>query len=88
MVQLAYQKAPRNGRLWMSEPRGLVEHFFGHEFGRLGTMLTRLLSARRLICAGGICTSVEEPCSRGLRHKRGLKPAATAKRHSTWVNAL
>jgi len=25
----------------MSEPRALVEHFFRHEFGRLGAGLTR-----------------------------------------------
>ena len=25
----------------MSEPRALVEHFFRHEFGRLGAVLTR-----------------------------------------------
>ena len=34
---------PRNGRLRMSEPRALVEHFFRHEFGRLVAVLTRSL---------------------------------------------
>jgi predicted RNA polymerase sigma factor len=32
----------------MSEPRALVEHFFRHEFGRLGAVLTRSLGIRRL----------------------------------------
>jgi RNA polymerase sigma factor (sigma-70 family) len=32
----------------MSEPRALVEHFFRHEFGRLGAVLTRSLGMRRL----------------------------------------
>src|SRR6266436_5879030 len=32
----------------MSEPRVLVEHFFRHEFGRLGAVLTRSLGVRRL----------------------------------------
>jgi RNA polymerase sigma-70 factor (ECF subfamily) len=32
----------------MSEPRALVEHFFRHEFGRLGAVLTRSLGVRRL----------------------------------------
>jgi RNA polymerase sigma-70 factor (ECF subfamily) len=32
----------------MSEPRGLVEHFFRHEFGRLVALLTRSLGVRRL----------------------------------------
>src|SRR5947209_13911257 len=32
----------------MSEPRGLVEHFFRHEFGRLVAVLTRSLGVRRL----------------------------------------
>src|SRR5262249_59014367 len=32
----------------MSEPRALVEHFFRHEFGRLGALLTRSLGVRRL----------------------------------------
>jgi RNA polymerase sigma-70 factor (ECF subfamily) len=32
----------------MSEPRALVEHFFCHEFGRLGAVLTRSLGVRRL----------------------------------------
>jgi RNA polymerase sigma-70 factor (ECF subfamily) len=32
----------------MTEPRALVEHFFRHEFGRLGAVLTRLLGVRRL----------------------------------------
>ena len=39
---------PRNGRLRMSEPRALVEHFFRHEFGRLVAVLTRSLGVRRL----------------------------------------
>ncbi len=39
---------PRNGWLRMSEPRGLVEHFFRHEFGRLCAVLTRSLGVRRL----------------------------------------
>src|SRR5947207_889783 len=39
---------PRNGRLRVSEPRALVEHFFRHEFGRLGAVLTRSLGVRRL----------------------------------------
>src|SRR5436190_22684967 len=39
---------PRNGRLYMSEPGALVEHFFRHEFGRLGAVLTRSLGVRRL----------------------------------------
>src|SRR6516165_10325684 len=39
---------PRNGRLRMNEPRALVEHFFRHEFGRLGAVLTRSLGVRRL----------------------------------------
>jgi hypothetical protein len=39
---------PRNGRLHMSEPRVLVEHFFRHEFGRLVAVLTRSLGVRRL----------------------------------------
>src|SRR5260370_18011384 len=39
---------PRNGRLRMSEPRELVEHFFRHEFGRLCAVLTRSLGVRRL----------------------------------------
>jgi len=39
---------PRNGRLQMSEPRDLVEHFFRHEFGRLCAVLTRSLGVRRL----------------------------------------
>jgi len=39
---------PRNGRLRMSEPRALVEHFFRHEFGRLCAVLTRSLGVRRL----------------------------------------
>jgi hypothetical protein len=30
----------------MSEPRGLVEHFFRHEFDRLGAVLTRSLGVR------------------------------------------
>src|SRR4051794_37182362 len=38
----------RNGRLRMSEPRALVEHFFRHEFGRLCAVLTRSLGVRRL----------------------------------------
>src|SRR5205823_4485268 len=37
-----------SGRLRMSEPRALVEHFFRHEFGRLGAVLTRSLGVRRL----------------------------------------
>ncbi len=32
----------------MSEPRALVEHFFRHDFGRLGAVLTRSLGVRRL----------------------------------------
>lgn len=32
----------------MSEPRGLVEHFFRHEFGRLVAVLTRSLGVRQL----------------------------------------
>ena len=32
----------------MSEPRALVEHFFRHEFGRMGAVLTRSLGVRRL----------------------------------------
>src|SRR5713101_6564703 len=32
----------------MSEPRALVEHFFRHEFGRLGAVLARSLGVRRL----------------------------------------
>jgi RNA polymerase sigma-70 factor (ECF subfamily) len=32
----------------MSEPRALVEHFFRHEFGRVGAVLTRSLGVRRL----------------------------------------
>src|SRR5260370_32523802 len=32
----------------MSEPRALVEHFFRHEFGRRGAVLTRSLGVRRL----------------------------------------
>jgi hypothetical protein len=32
----------------MSEPRALVEHFFRHEFNRLGAVLTRSLGVRRL----------------------------------------
>jgi RNA polymerase sigma factor (sigma-70 family) len=32
----------------MSEQRALVEHFFRHEFGRLGAVLTRSLGVRRL----------------------------------------
>jgi RNA polymerase sigma-70 factor (ECF subfamily) len=32
----------------MSEPRALVEHFFRHEFGRLGAVLTRSLGMHRL----------------------------------------
>ncbi len=32
----------------MTEPRALVEHFFRHEFGRLGALLTRSLGVRRL----------------------------------------
>src|SRR5229473_1765804 len=39
---------PRNGRLRMSEPRALVEHFFRHEFGRLCAVLTRSLGVRWL----------------------------------------
>src|SRR6202171_1973365 len=39
---------PRNGRLRMSEPRALREHFFRHEFGRLCAVLTRSLGVRRL----------------------------------------
>ena len=34
----------------MSEPLALVEHFFRHEFGRLGAVLTRSLDVRRLDC--------------------------------------
>src|SRR5260370_23859321 len=41
-------RVPRNGRLRMSEPRALVEHFFRHEFGRLVAVLTRSLGVRRL----------------------------------------
>src|SRR5215471_9819713 len=32
----------------MNEPHALVEHFFRHEFGRLGAVLTRSLGLRRL----------------------------------------
>src|SRR5438128_4825922 len=32
----------------MREPRALVEHFFRHEFGRLGAVLIRSLGVRRL----------------------------------------
>ena len=32
----------------MCEPRALVEHFFRHEFGRVGALLTRSLGVRRL----------------------------------------
>ena len=32
-----HDRDPRIGRLRMSEPRALVEHFFRHEFGRLGS---------------------------------------------------
>src|SRR2546427_3080662 len=32
----------------MSEPRALAEHFFRHEFGQLGAVLTRSLGVRRL----------------------------------------
>jgi RNA polymerase sigma-70 factor (ECF subfamily) len=32
----------------MNEPRALVEHFFRHEFGRKGAVLTRSLGVRRL----------------------------------------
>src|SRR5438034_11684673 len=39
---------PRNGWLRMSEPRALVEHFFRHEFGRLGAARTRSPGVRRL----------------------------------------
>src|SRR5260370_30651384 len=39
---------PRNGRLRMSKPRALVEHFFRHEFGRLSAVLTRSLGVRHL----------------------------------------
>src|SRR5260221_14046346 len=37
-----------HSRLRMSELRALVEHFFRHEFGRLGAVVTRLLGVRRL----------------------------------------
>src|ERR1700682_3526536 len=43
-----FDRDPRNGRLRMSEPRALVEHFFRHEFGRLCAGLTRSLGVRRL----------------------------------------
>jgi len=32
----------------MSEPHALVEHFFRHEFGRLGAVLTRSLGVSHL----------------------------------------
>jgi hypothetical protein len=32
----------------MSEPRALVEHFFRHEFGRPGAVLTRSFGVPRL----------------------------------------
>jgi hypothetical protein len=35
----------------MSEPRALVEHFFRHELGRLGAVLTRLLGGGKLVSA-------------------------------------
>src|SRR5262249_1532075 len=43
-----HDRGPRTGRLRMSEPRTLVEHFFRHEFGRLVAVLTRSLGVRRL----------------------------------------
>src|SRR5437763_235005 len=43
-----HDRDPRSGWLRMSEPRALVEHFFRHEFGRLGAVLTRSLGVRRL----------------------------------------
>src|SRR5262245_45779903 len=46
--QLPQNRDPRAGRLRMSEPRALVEHFFRHEFGRLVAVLTRSLGVRRL----------------------------------------
>src|SRR6185295_3014936 len=39
---------PRTGRLRVTEPRELVEHFFRHESGRLVAVLTRSLGVRRL----------------------------------------
>jgi hypothetical protein len=41
----------------MSEPRTLAEHFFRHEFGRLGAVLTRSLDGRQL--AEPVALSVE-----------------------------
>src|SRR5262249_42925703 len=46
--QLPHHRDPRTGRLCVSEPRALVEHFFRHEFGRLVAVLTRSLGVRRL----------------------------------------
>src|SRR3954454_21319445 len=43
-----HDRDPRTGRLRMSEPRALVEHFFRHESGRLVAVLTRSLGVRRL----------------------------------------
>src|SRR4051812_47122703 len=48
MSPRTHDRDPRNGRLRMSEPRALVEHFFRHEFGRLVAVLTRSLGVRRL----------------------------------------
>ena len=61
----------------MSEPRALVEHFFRHEFGRLGAVLTRSLGVRRLALVEDVvqaalvqarvsCRSCQEPFSSEL----------------------
>src|SRR3954469_7276258 len=47
MSPRTHDRDPRNGRLPMSEPRALVEHFFRHESGRLVAVLTRALGVRR-----------------------------------------
>src|SRR5437899_7781993 len=51
----------------MSEPRALVEHFFRHEFGRIGAVLTRSLGVRRLdlveeVVQAALAQAVGSPC--------------------------
>src|SRR5262244_2433001 len=55
----------------MSEPRTLVEHFFRHEFGRLGAVLTRSLGVRRLdlvddVVQGALVQALETWSRRGV----------------------
>src|SRR5215469_8111610 len=79
---------PRNGRLRMSEPRALVEHFFRHEFGRLCAVLTRSLGVRRLdlvddVVQGALVQALESWSRRGVPEEPAGSTAPPATSRST-----